>query len=168
MQGVRVSFEAQNGKEPCQCMLPPSARLGRSTQPAPMLAGVRLGGREFPRPVEPHVPPSKALADLLKVDEAVTNENPSDLSAAAVHVDHLDADDLAEHFGGQVLPRFCPERLALFGGVDAVQADLVLHIGVVEHGQRVTVSNRTLSGLADFLQQVANLLAKPSIISAAP
>jgi hypothetical protein len=45
------------------------------------------------------------------------------------------------HEPAKVLPGAIPERLALLGGVDPSQADLVLLAPAVQQGDRVTVSN---------------------------
>jgi hypothetical protein len=82
-----------------------------------MVAGILLGGRELPGLVIPHVTPGEAIADHLQVDEAFAKVDASDLALVAVDVDHVDADDLAEHLLAQRLPGPIAERLAFLGRV---------------------------------------------------
>jgi hypothetical protein len=117
-------------------------RIRVRPQATEFLSGLALSVGEFAGFVVSDIAPGEAVADHFQVDEAVPKIDATDLAPVSVDIHDLDANDLAEHFGGQVLPGFGPERLALFGGVDAMQADLVLHFGVVEHGQTVAVGDR--------------------------
>ena len=88
------------------------------------------------------VSPRETVADHLHVDEAVPKVNPANLPAITVHVDHVDTHCLAEHLGRECFPRLGSERLAFLGRVDAGEPDLVLHFGIVQDCQRITVRDR--------------------------
>ncbi len=97
-----------------------------SPQAASMLAGVGFRGSELAGPIVLHVAPGEPVADHLSVDEPLTQVDSADFALVAVDVDHLDANSLPEHFAGEILAGLCPKRLALLGGVDPREPDLVL------------------------------------------
>ena len=90
-------------------------RIRIRPQAAAFLSCLSLRVGEFDGHIVPHVAPGEAVADHFQVDEAVAEIDSPDLAAVSVDVHDLDADGLAEHFGGQVLSGFCPKRLALLG-----------------------------------------------------
>jgi hypothetical protein len=85
--------------------------------------------------------------DHLRVDEVAGAKNPPDLAAVAISVGDFDADGVTEDFGGERVSRLGAENLCSFGGVNAGEANLVLNVGRIEHGQGVPVSD--LHDLAD-------------------
>lgn len=115
----------------------------------PLLAGVSFGRREFVFAIELGVAPGVAFLDLFEVDETVSEIDASDLAAIAIDIHHVDADRLAVDFVGQAFFRLPAVRLPFFGRVDAEQADPVLRVGFVEHGQRIAVGDRDDSSRDD-------------------
>jgi hypothetical protein len=112
-----------------------------------MLAGVGFGGCELTWLIVLHVSPDEAVEDHLSVDESLTGINATDLPLVAVDVDDFDVDRLLENLVTERLARFAANRLALLRRVDAGKPDLVLRLRIVEHGQRVAITDRhDLSG----------------------
>ena len=116
-------------------------------QSAEMPAGVGFGRREFARLVPLGIAPSETVADHLRVDEVAGAKNPPDFAAIAVGVGDFNAHALPEDFGSERVSRLGAEGLGFFGGIDAGEADLMLDVGRVEHGQGVPVGD--LNDLAD-------------------
>jgi hypothetical protein len=61
-----------------------------------------------------HVAPREAVRDHFEVDEPLAGIDAAHLAVVAINVDHLDVDDLAEHFAGDVFSSLGSERLTFF------------------------------------------------------
>ena len=91
-------------------------RIPVGPQSAAMPAGVGFGGCEFARLVPLAIAPGEAVVDHLRVDEAAGAKNPPDFAAVAVGVADLDANAVAEDFGGEQRFALGCRRLGLFRG----------------------------------------------------
>ena len=69
------------------------------------------------------------------------NPNLADDALVLVSLLPFDAHILPEDHAGQVLLRFLAEGLSLLGGVDALEANLVLLAVSIEDGYRVAIGN---------------------------
>ena len=95
--------------------LPRRNRIRVGPQSAAMPAGVGFGGCEFARLVPLAIAPGQTVVDHFRVDEVAGAKHPPDFAAVTVGVGDLDADGVAEDFGGDRVSRWVPNAWAFSG-----------------------------------------------------